>query len=84
MPDWSAIIPCSTCKVSALLSILRRYNWQHFGVLTTEIAGHDDFVQAIRDRIADEGEFRWDRDTWRCACNMALDATTSLPILGAT
>ena len=42
--------------MSALLSILRRYNWQHFGILTSEIAGHDDFVQAVRDRIAHGAE----------------------------
>ena len=38
-----------------MLSIVRRYKWQHFGVLTSSIAGHGDFVQALRD-AADEGQ----------------------------
>jgi hypothetical protein len=28
-----------------MLSILVRYNWQQFSIVTSEIAGHDDFVQ---------------------------------------
>lgn len=39
-------------QVAAMLSILARYNWQQFSVVTSEIAGHDDFVQAVRDRVA--------------------------------
>jgi len=35
-----------------MLSILVRYNWQQFSVVTSEIAGHDDFVQAVRDKVA--------------------------------
>ena len=35
-----------------MLSILDRYNWRQFGIVTSEIAGHDDFVQAVRDRVA--------------------------------
>jgi hypothetical protein len=45
-----------------MLSILARYNWQQFSVVTSEIAGHDDFVQAIRDRVAlmkSQETFRW-------------------------
>jgi ionotropic glutamate receptor NMDA 2B len=38
--------------VAAMLSILVRYNWQQFSVVTSEIAGHDDFVQAVRDKVA--------------------------------
>jgi hypothetical protein len=32
-------------QVAAMLSILVRYNWQQFSIVTSEIAGHDDFVQ---------------------------------------
>jgi ionotropic glutamate receptor NMDA 2B len=39
-------------QVAAMLSILVRYNWQQFSVVTSEIAGHDDFVQAVRDKVA--------------------------------
>jgi hypothetical protein len=38
--------------VAAMLSILVRYNWQQFSIVTSEIAGHDDFVQAVRDKVA--------------------------------
>ena len=34
-----------------MLSILDRYNWRQFGIVTSEIAGHDDFVQAVRDGV---------------------------------
>ncbi|XP_054718947.1 glutamate receptor ionotropic, NMDA 2B-like [Uloborus diversus] len=32
-----------------MLSILRRYSWHSFAVVTTQIGGHEDFVRAIRD-----------------------------------
>ncbi|GFY79654.1 glutamate receptor ionotropic, NMDA 2B [Trichonephila inaurata madagascariensis] len=32
-----------------MLSILRRYSWHSFAVITTQIGGHEDFVRAIRD-----------------------------------
>ena len=35
-----------------MLSILVRYNWRQFSIVTSEIAGHDDFVQAVRDKVA--------------------------------
>jgi hypothetical protein len=35
-----------------MLSILVRYNWQQFSIVTSEIAGHDDFIQAVRDKVA--------------------------------
>ena len=38
-----------------MLSILDRYNWRQFGILTSKIAGHDDFVQAVRDQILNVG-----------------------------
>nr|XP_042902970.1 glutamate receptor ionotropic, NMDA 2B isoform X1 [Parasteatoda tepidariorum] len=34
-----------------MLSILRRYSWHTFAVVTTQIGGHEDFVRAIRDII---------------------------------
>lgn len=36
-----------------MLSILERYKWHQFSVVTSQIAGHDDFVQAVRERISD-------------------------------
>ena len=46
------LAPSLEHQVAAMLSILVRYNWQQFSVVTSEIAGHDDFVQAVRDRVA--------------------------------
>ena len=36
-----------------MLSILERYKWHQFSVVTSQIAGHDDFIQAVRERISD-------------------------------
>lgn len=36
-----------------MLSILERYKWHQFSVVTSQIAGHDDFVQAVRERISE-------------------------------
>ena len=46
------LAPSVDHQVSAMLSIMDRYNWRQFGIVTSEIAGHDDFVQAVRDRVA--------------------------------
>ena len=46
------LAPSIANQVDALISILRRYQWSQFGLLTSEIAGRDDFIQAVRDAIA--------------------------------
>ena len=46
------LAPSLEHQVAAMLSILARYNWRQFSVVTSEIAGHDDFIQAVRDRVA--------------------------------
>ena len=30
----------------------RRYNWRQFAVVTSDIAGHDDFIQAVREEVS--------------------------------
>ena len=45
------LAPSLEHQVAAMLSILARYNWRQFSVVTSEIAGHDDFVQAVRDGV---------------------------------
>ena len=45
------LAPSVDHQVSAMLSILDRYSWTQFGIVTSEIAGHDDFVQAVRDGV---------------------------------
>lgn len=47
------LAPSVEHQVAAMLSILVRYNWQQFSVVTSEIAGHDDFKQAVRDKVAE-------------------------------
>ncbi len=53
--DIPTVISCVTKRsfqqVSAMLSILDRYKLRQFGIVTSEIAGHDDFVQAVRERV---------------------------------
>ncbi|GFQ70518.1 glutamate receptor ionotropic, NMDA 2B [Trichonephila clavata] len=34
-----------------MLSILRRYSWHTFSVVTSQIGGYDDFIRAVRDLI---------------------------------
>nr|XP_053627489.1 glutamate receptor ionotropic, NMDA 2B-like [Cherax quadricarinatus] len=36
-----------------MLSILQRYSWPKFAVVTSLIAGHNDFIQALRELILD-------------------------------
>jgi ionotropic glutamate receptor NMDA 2B len=40
-------------QTAAMLSILERYKWHQFSVVTSQIAGHDDFIQAVRERITE-------------------------------
>lgn len=54
------IAPSVVHQASAMLSILVRYNWHQFAIVTSQIAGHDDFVQAVRDRVqVSESEFKF-------------------------
>ncbi|XP_071745795.1 glutamate receptor ionotropic, NMDA 2D isoform X2 [Lepeophtheirus salmonis] len=50
------LAPSLEHQVAAMLSILVRYNWKQFSVVTSEIAGHDDFIQAVRDKVAEMRE----------------------------
>jgi ionotropic glutamate receptor NMDA 2B len=54
------LAPSVDHQVSAMLSILNRYNWRQFGIVTSEIAGHDNFVQSVRDQLNEkEDKSRW-------------------------
>lgn len=50
------LAPSIEHQSAAMLSILERYKWHQFSVVTSQIAGHDDFVQAVRERIAESHE----------------------------
>lgn len=45
------LAPSIEHQSAAMLSILERYKWHQFSIVTSQIAGHDDFVQAIRERV---------------------------------
>ncbi|XP_039285621.1 glutamate receptor ionotropic, NMDA 2B isoform X2 [Nilaparvata lugens] len=45
------LAPSLEHQTAAMLSILERYKWHRFSVVTSQIAGHDDFIQAVRERI---------------------------------
>jgi len=54
------LAPSVEHQASAMLSILIRYNWHQFAIVTSQIAGHDDFVQAVRDRVLEsEPDFKF-------------------------
>ena len=52
------LAPSVTHQAHAMLALLERYKWHQFAVVTSQIAGHDDFVQAVRDRVL-ESEFKF-------------------------
>ncbi|GAB6025888.1 hypothetical protein CHUAL_011862 [Chamberlinius hualienensis] len=37
---------------AAMLSILKRYSWHQFSIVTSRSAGHREFIQAVRDQMA--------------------------------
>ncbi|KAI5645388.1 ligated ion channel l-glutamate- and glycine-binding site domain-containing protein [Phthorimaea operculella] len=46
------LAPSIEHQTAAMLSILERYKWHQFSVVTSAIAGHDDFIQAVRERVS--------------------------------
>ncbi|XP_043501800.1 glutamate receptor ionotropic, NMDA 2B isoform X7 [Polistes fuscatus] len=47
------LAPSLEHQTAAMLSIMERYKWHQFSIVTSQIAGHDDFIQAIRERISE-------------------------------
>lgn len=47
------LAPSLEHQTAAMLSILERYKWHRFSVVTSQIAGHDDFIQAVREQVQD-------------------------------
>ncbi|KAJ8866594.1 hypothetical protein PR048_032454 [Dryococelus australis] len=45
------LAPSLEHQTAAMLSILERYKWHQFSVVTSQIAGHDDFIQAVGEQI---------------------------------
>lgn len=46
------LAPTVAHEAKAMLAILERYSWHSFSVVSTTLAGHDDFILAIRQLIA--------------------------------
>uniref|UniRef100_A0A182IWF8 Uncharacterized protein n=1 Tax=Anopheles atroparvus TaxID=41427 RepID=A0A182IWF8_ANOAO len=53
------LAPSIEHQSAAMLSILERYKWHQFSVVTSQIAGHDDFVQAVREQVAAMDHFKF-------------------------
>jgi ionotropic glutamate receptor NMDA 2B len=47
------LAPSLEHQTAAMLSILERYKWHQFSIVTSQIAGHDDFMQAVRERTTE-------------------------------
>ncbi|GAB6027873.1 hypothetical protein CHUAL_002088 [Chamberlinius hualienensis] len=45
-------------QAAAMLSILKRYNWHQFSIVTTEIAGFNEFIQTIKIQL-DNPDFKF-------------------------
>ncbi|XP_043223940.1 glutamate receptor ionotropic, NMDA 2B-like isoform X2 [Amphibalanus amphitrite] len=47
-------------QAAAMLSILQRYNWHGFAIVTSQIAGYDEFTRAVRDTALElQEEFKF-------------------------
>ncbi|XP_076330979.1 glutamate receptor ionotropic, NMDA 2B-like [Tachypleus tridentatus] len=51
------LAPSMEHQAAAMLSILRRYSWHQFSIVTTLIGGHDHFIRAVRDLVLESTEF---------------------------
>ncbi|KAK3915187.1 Glutamate receptor ionotropic, NMDA 2B [Frankliniella fusca] len=45
------LAPSLAHQAAAVLSVLQRYKWHQFSVVASQIAGHDEFIQAVRDAV---------------------------------
>ncbi|KAK2585547.1 hypothetical protein KPH14_010189 [Odynerus spinipes] len=69
------LAPSLEHQTAAMLSILERYKWHQFSVVTSQIAGHDDFIQAVRERISDM------QDTFKFTILSAVQVTEASDLL---
>ncbi|XP_013781650.2 glutamate receptor ionotropic, NMDA 2B-like isoform X1 [Limulus polyphemus] len=53
------LAPSVKHQSAAMLSIMKRYFWHHFSILTTIIGGHDDFIRAVRNQVLDSTDFTY-------------------------
>lgn len=53
------LAPSVEHQSSAMLSILKRYSWYKFAIVTSHIGGHDDFIRAVRDQVLATVDFKF-------------------------
>ncbi|KAI1291857.1 Glutamate receptor ionotropic, NMDA 2B [Halotydeus destructor] len=53
------LAPSVEHQATAMLSLLRRYSWHMFSILTSSIGGHGDFIRAVRDKILADPGFKF-------------------------
>lgn len=54
------LAPSVEHQSSAMLSILKRYSWHKFAIVTSHIGGHDDFIRAVRDQVLATVDFKYE------------------------
>lgn len=54
------LAPSMEHQASAMLSILRRYSWHTFSIVTSRIGGYDHFIRALRDQSLNINDFKFD------------------------
>ena len=52
------LAPSVVHQAGAMLSLLRRYSWHTFSVISTESTGHEHFVRSLRDQIISIHDYR--------------------------
>ncbi|XP_076366206.1 glutamate receptor ionotropic, NMDA 2B-like isoform X2 [Tachypleus tridentatus] len=53
------LAPSMEHQAAAILSVLKRYFWHQFSIVTSLIGGHDDFVRAVRDLVLQSIDFKF-------------------------
>lgn len=56
------LAPSVDHQASAMLSILQRYSWHVFSIVTTNIGGYDTFIRAVRNQILQIDNFKYLND----------------------
>jgi hypothetical protein len=49
--------PAMSQQCTAMLTFLRRYGWHDFSILTGQVAGHDYFINMMRDMTKEDGGY---------------------------
>ena len=47
------LAPSASHQARAMLSLLQRYSWKQFAIVTSHVAGYNDFIQAVGDAVSE-------------------------------